>query len=48
MVLDDEAMVFLYEGDISYESGDLNLQGAVHRTLGKGEIFYYESLSAGV
>ncbi len=48
VVRDDEAMVFLYEGDISYESGDLNLQGAVHRTLGKGDIFYYESLSAGV
>ena len=47
VVRDAETMVFLYEGDASYESGDLNLQGAVHRTLGKAGIFYYEPLSPG-
>ena len=42
-----EAMIFLYEGDACYESGDLTLQGPVHRTVGKGGRFYYEPLSEG-
>ena len=48
VVRDTEALVFLYEGDVSYESGDLTLQGPVHRTVGKGRLFYYEPLSEGV
>ena len=47
VVREAEAMIFLYEGDACYESGDLTLQGPVHRTVGKGGRFYYEPLSEG-
>jgi len=47
VVREAEAMTFLYEGDACYESGDLTLQGTVHRTVGKGGRFYYEPLSGG-
>ncbi|MED5314944.1 MAG: hypothetical protein VYB84_02800 [Pseudomonadota bacterium] len=45
VVREAEAMIFLYEGDACYESGDLTLQGPIHRTVGKGGVFYYEPLS---
>ncbi|GIR91675.1 MAG: hypothetical protein CM15mP92_1390 [Halieaceae bacterium] len=38
---DGDQMVFLYEGDAAYESGDLTQQGAQHRTLGAQGIFRY-------
>ena len=41
VVRDDDQMVFLYEGDAAYESGDLTQQGAQHRTLGAQGIFRY-------
>ena len=33
VVRDGDQMVFLYEGDAAYDSGDLTQQGAQHRTL---------------
>ena len=41
VVRDGDQMVFLYEGDAAYESGDLTQQGAQHRTLGTQGIFRY-------
>ena len=41
VVRDGDQMVFLYEGDAAYESGDLTQQGAQHRTLGAQGIFRY-------
>ena len=41
VVREGERMVFLYEGDVAYESGDLGNQGPVHRTTGEGGIFHY-------
>ena len=41
VVKDGDQMVFLYEGDAAYESGDLTQQGAQHRTLGIQGIFRY-------
>ena len=41
VVRDGDQMVFLYEGDTAYESGDLTQQGAQHRTLGAQGIFRY-------
>ena len=41
VVRDGDEMVFLYEGDTAYESGDLTQQGAQHRTLGAQGIFRY-------
>ena len=41
VVRDGDQMVFLYEGDAAYESGDLTKQGAQHRTLGAQGIFRY-------
>ena len=41
LVRDGDQMVFLYEGDAAYESGDLTQQGAQHRTLGAQGIFRY-------
>jgi len=39
-------MVFLYHGDIAYESGDLTLQGPLHRTTADSAgIFSYQPLS---
>ena len=41
VVREDERMVFLYEGDAAYESGNLGDQGPVHRTTGERGIFHY-------
>ena len=41
VVRDGDQMVFLYEGDVAYDSGDLTQQGAQHRTLGAQGIFRY-------
>jgi len=41
VVRDGDQMVFLYEGDAAYESGDLSQRGAQHRTLGAQGIFRY-------
>ena len=41
VVRDGDQMVFLYEGDAAYESGDLSQQGAQHRALGARGIFRY-------
>ena len=41
VVRDGDQMVFLYEGDAAFESGDLTQQGAQHRTLGIRGIFHY-------
>ena len=45
VVRDGDQMVFLYEGDAAYESRDLSLQGAQHRTLGAQGIFRYVGAS---
>ena len=45
VVRDGDQMVFLYEGDAAYESGDLSQQGAQHRTLGAQGIFRYVGAS---
>ena len=41
VVKDGDQIVFLYEGDAAYESGDLSQQGARHRMLGARGIFRY-------
>ena len=41
VVRDGDQMVFLYEGDAAYESGDLSQRGAQHRTPGAQGIFRY-------
>jgi len=41
VVQDGDQMVFLYEGDVAYESGDINQQGAQHRMTGRRGIFQY-------
>ena len=41
VVREGDQMVFLYDGDVAYESGDLSQQGRQHRTLGECGIFRY-------
>ena len=41
VVRDGDQIVFLYESDGAYKSGDLTQQGAQHRTLGAQGIFRY-------
>lgn len=47
VVQDAEQMVFLYEGDVAYDSADIHQPGAQHRTIGRQGIFHY-SAGAGV
>ena len=42
VIQDDEQMVFLYEGDVSYETGDLTQEGVRHRTVGDRGVFRYQ------
>ena len=42
MIRDDEQMVFLYEGDVSYATGDLSQEGKRHRTVGDRGVFQYQ------
>lgn len=41
VVQDADQMVFLYAGDVAYESGDINQPGAQHRMTGRRGIFHY-------
>ena len=42
VIRDDEQMVFLYEGDASYGTGDLSKDGIRHRTVGDRGVFRYQ------
>jgi 8-oxo-dGTP pyrophosphatase MutT (NUDIX family) len=42
VIRDDEQMVFLYEGDVSYGTGDLSKEGIRHRTVGDRGVFRYQ------
>lgn len=41
VVRDADQMVFLYPGDAAYDSGDLDREGNLHRTIGAAGIFSY-------
>ena len=43
MIRQANQMTFLYHGDASYESGNLSLEGTVHRTISQDGKFYYLS-----
>lgn len=43
VVREGDTMTFLYEGDVAYDTGDLELTGPYHRTRGQGGIFSYQS-----
>ena len=42
VIRDDSQMVFLYEGDVSYATGDLSQEGKRHRTVGDRGVFQYQ------
>ena len=42
VIRDDQQMVFLYEGDASYGTGDLSKDGIRHRTVGDRGVFRYQ------